>query len=263
MKRLDNKVALITGGSTGIGEEIVRQFAAEGAKVAFCARTVETGRAFEAQMQKAGYDVSFTPCDVTDEEAIASCVAGVVAKYGRLDVVVANAGTGRLIPWPEESTDAFDKTIKLNLNGMMYLCRAAWPHLIKSGAGSIIAITSLSAWMAIGRDQLERMGGAQPSAAYQASKAAMEGFAVHLAGMGGEHNIRVNVIRPGRIMTHRYEGALGEEGLFWPHYKEAQLLKRHGRSEDVAYAAVYLASDESSFITGVMLDVNGGAIVKL
>ncbi len=263
MKRLENKVALITGGSTGIGEELVRRLAAEGARVAFCARTVETGKAVESALQAAGCETSFTPCDVSDEKAVAAWVDGVVAKYGRLDIVIANAGGARLKPWPAESADAFDKTIQLNLNGMMYLCKAAWPHLIASGGGSVIAITSLSAWMAVGSDQLERMGGAQPSPSYQAAKAAMEGLAVHLAGRGGEHNIRVNVIRPGRILTGKLENMLGEEGLFWPHYREMQLLKRHGRSEDIAHAAVFLASDESSFITGAMLDINGGAVAKL
>jgi NAD(P)-dependent dehydrogenase (short-subunit alcohol dehydrogenase family) len=145
---------------------------------------------------------------------------------------------------------------------MMFLCRAAWPHLIESGAGSAIAITSLSAWMGIGRDQLAKMGGA-PSASYQASKAAMEGLVVHLAGRGGEHNVRVNAIRPGRILTDKFRAWLGDEGIFWNHYKEAQLLKRHGQSDDIANAALFLASDESSFITGTVLDVNGGAVVKL
>ena len=263
MGRLEGKVALITGGTTGIGRELVRRFAAEGAIVAFCARTVEAGRNLESELTAHGLNVSFSPCDVTDEKAIASWVEGVAATRGRIDVVVANAGASRFKPWPAEPTDAFNKTIRLNLHGMMYLCRTAWPHLIAAGGGSIIAISSLSAWMAIGCDQLDRMGGEQPSAAYQASKAAMEGLAIHLAGRGGEHNIRVNVIRPGRILTDKVDHYLGEEGLFWPHYKEAQLLKRHGRSEDVAHAAVFLASDESSFITGVMLDVNGGAVVKL
>jgi len=86
---------------------------------------------------------------------------------------------------------------------------------------------------------------------------------VHLAGRGGEHNIRVNAIRPGRILTRRWEELLGEEGMWWPHYRQVQLIKRHGRSEDVAHGAVFLASDESSFITGTFLDVNGGAAVKL
>ncbi len=263
MGRLQGKIAVVTGGTTGIGKEIVKRFATEGAWVAFCARTEKTGRDFEREMKAAGHEVSFTKCDVTDEKLVGSWVESIAASKGHIDIVVSNAGTGRLKPWPSESTDDFDKIIQLNLNGMMYLCRAAWPHLVASGGGSVIAVTSLSAWMAIGRDQLNHMGGQQPSAAYQSSKAAMEALAIHLAGRGGEHNIRVNVIRPGRILTDKYEDALGEDAVFWPHYREVQLIKRHGRSEDVANAAIFLAADESSFITGVTLDVNGGAIVRL
>jgi NAD(P)-dependent dehydrogenase (short-subunit alcohol dehydrogenase family) len=92
---------------------------------------------------------------------------------------------------------------------------------------------------------MERMGGFQPSAAYQASKAGIEGLAKHLAGRGGEHGLRVNVVRPGRILTDKWEGVLGEDGLFWPHYQNIQLLKRHGRAEDVAAAVAFLASDEA------------------
>jgi NAD(P)-dependent dehydrogenase (short-subunit alcohol dehydrogenase family) len=256
--RLDGKVAIVTGGTTGIGEAIVRRFAAEGAQVAFCARTDDAGRAVEASVPGS----HFVRCDVTDEAAVDAFVAATVTRFGGLDVVVSNAGTGGGNAWPDEPTDVWNGFVELNLNGMMYLCRAAWPHLVERGGGSIVAITSLSAWMVVGRDQLEKMGG-QPSASYQASKAAMEGLAVHLAGRGGEHAIRVNAVRPGRILTDKFRTWLGEEGVFWAHYREAQLLKRHGHVDDVANAALFFASDESSFVTGTVLDVNGGAVVKL
>jgi NAD(P)-dependent dehydrogenase (short-subunit alcohol dehydrogenase family) len=258
-ERLTGKVALVTGGTTGIGEAIVRRFAAEGAQVVFCARTAEAGRAVERDVPGA----SFVRCDVTDERDVEALVAAAVERHGGLDVVVSNAGTGGGHPWPTESTEAWDGIVDLNLNGMMYLCRAAWPHLAARGGGSVVAITSLSAWMAIGKDQLERMGGFQPSASYQASKAAMEGLTVHLAGRGGEHGIRVNAVRPGRILTDKFREWLGEDGVFWSHYREVQILKRHGHVDDVANAALFFASDESSFVTGTVLDVNGGAIVKL
>ncbi len=145
---------------------------------------------------------------------------------------------------------------------MLHVCRAAWPHLVARGGGAIVPITSLSAWMAIGKDQLAKMGG-MPGAGYQAAKAGMEGLTVYLAGRGGEHGIRVNAVRPGRILTDKFESWLGEDGVFWSHYREAQLLKRHGRSEDIANAVLFFASDESSFITGTVLDVNGGAVVRL
>ncbi len=263
MQQLTGKIALITGGSTGIGKAIVERFAAEGASVAFCARTADTGRAVERAVTEAGGHARFCVCDVTDEHAVDAFVADTVATLGALDIVVSNAGTGSGNPWPNEPTDAFDSIVDLNLNGMLYLCRAAWPHLVARGGGSIVAITSLSAWMAIGRDQLDTMGGFQPGAGYQAAKAAMEGLTVHLAGRGGEHAIRVNAVRPGRILTDKFESWLGEDGIFWSHYREAQLLKRHGRSTDVANAVLFLASDQASFITGTVLDVNGGAVVRL
>jgi meso-butanediol dehydrogenase/(S,S)-butanediol dehydrogenase/diacetyl reductase len=259
VQRLEGKVALVTGGTTGIGEAIVRRFAAEGAHVTFCARSEDAGKDVEASVPGSQY----VRCDVTDERDVEALVAATVDRWGGLDIVVANAGTGGGHPWPDEPTDTWNGFVTLNLNGMMYLCRAAWPHLVGGGAGSIVAITSLSAWMAVGRDQLDKMGGFQPSASYQASKAAMEGLTVHLAGRGGEHGIRVNAIRPGRILTDKFRDWLGEDGIFWSHYREAQILKRHGHVDDVANAALFLASDESSFITGTVLDVNGGAIVKL
>ena len=259
MARLDGKVALVTGGTTGIGEAIVRRFAGEGAQVTFCARTEADGHALEAAVPGA----RFVRCDVTDEADVAALVATAVDTFGGIDIVVANAGTGGGHPWPDEPTDVWDGFLDLNLNGTMYLCRAAWPHLVARGGGAIVAITSLSAWMAVGEHQLERMGGMQPSASYQASKAAMEGLTVHLAGRGGEHGIRVNAVRPGRILTDKFRGWLGEDGIFWSHYREVQLIKRHGHVDDVANATLFLASDESSFITGTMLDVNGGAVVKV
>ena len=127
MQQLTGKIALITGGSTGIGKAIVERFAAEGASVAFCARTEDTGRTVERAVTEAGGRARFCVCDVTDEHAVDAFVADTVATLGALDIVVSNAGTGSGNPWPNEPTDAFDSIVDLNLNGMIYLCRAAWP----------------------------------------------------------------------------------------------------------------------------------------
>lgn len=205
---------------------------------------------------------TFIAADITDEASVSRVIDAAVDRYGRLDVVVANAGGANIGPWPDEPVEQWRELIDINLHGTMLTCRTAWPHLV-STKGNIVVISSLSAWTGVCAHEMERMGGFQPSAAYQASKAGIDGLAKHLAGRGGEHGLQVNVVRPGRILTDKWQGFLGEDGLFWSHYQDIQLLKRRGRVEDVAAAVAFLASDEAAFITAAVLDVAGGAVAKL
>ena len=262
MGRLDGKVAIITGGTTGLGEAMVHRFVAEGAKVGFCARSADAGgRVAEA----AGGDAWFAACDVTDRDAVGAFTDAVAERFGGLDIVVANAGGGGGGQWPAESVDDWHGVVALNLDGTMFTAQAAWPHLVERGGGSIVTVSSLSAIMGVDQHALDQMGGFQPSASYQASKAGVDGLTVHLAGRGAQHGIRVNGIRPGRILTAKYEEMFGsaEGALFWSHYQHVQMLKRHGHVDDVASAALFLASDEAGFITAQLLNVDGGAIAKV
>jgi len=205
---------------------------------------------------------TFIAADTSDEATISGVIDAAMDRHGRLDVVVANAGGANIGPWPDEPVEQWRELIDINLHGTMLTCRAAWSHLV-SAKGNIVIIWSLSAWMGVGAHEMGRMGGFQPSAAYQASKAGIEALAKHLAGRGGEHGLRVNVVRPGRILTDKWLDFLGEDGLFWSHDQNIQLLKRHGRVEDIAAAVAFLASDEAAFITAAVLDVDGGAVAKL
>jgi NAD(P)-dependent dehydrogenase (short-subunit alcohol dehydrogenase family) len=260
--RLAGQVAIVTGGNSGIGEATAQRFAAEGARVAFCARRVEQGRVVEAAIRGEGGEALFVECDVTDSSQVEAFVAQAVEHFGGLDVVVNNAGSAGPHQWPDEPDDAWHSIFRLNVDSVFYVCRSVWPHLIAAGGGSIVNIGSLSAVAGVGRDQIEVMG-YQPSPSYQASKAAVEGLTLHLAGRGGEHGIRVNCLRPGRILTRQWEEAAGEDFLFWPFYQKIQMLKQHGRARDVADAALYFASSESQFVTSQILDVNGGAVARV
>jgi NAD(P)-dependent dehydrogenase (short-subunit alcohol dehydrogenase family) len=253
-ERFADRVAVVTGASSGIGQAVAERLAAEGASVVACAR--------HEPEEQIGAEITFVPTDISDEASVTALMDAAVDRYGRIDVVVANAGIANIGPWPDEPLDQWREILGVNLTGTMLTCQAAWPHLVES-SGNIVVVSSLSAWMGVGQHELDQMGGFQPCPSYQASKAGIEGLAVHLAGRGGEHGVRVNVVRPGRILTDKWEDVLGQDGLFWSHYEKIQLLKRHGRTQDVAAAVAFLASDEAAFITAVVLDVDGGAVCKL
>jgi len=262
MKRLQDKVAIVTGGASGIGQSIVEHFVKEGCRVVFCGRREDLGAQVARQMSAIG-SAAFFQCDVSKPSEVERLVAHTVALFGKVDIAVSNAGGATPHAWPDDSDDNFHTVIEQNLGGMYNLCRHVWPHMVNARSGSILAISSLSAWGGIGQKQLQLMGGIQPNPGYQASKAAMEGLVAHLAGRGGEHGIRVNGIRPGRILTAAAMAATGDSSLFWGLYEQIQMLPVHGEPADVAHAAVFLASDEAKFITAEIMDVNGGAIAKV
>ena len=259
--KLAGKVAIVTGGNSGIGKAIVHRFAKEGGKVALLARREPEGLAVQQAVRDAGGDAIFVQCDVSDRQSAEAAVERTVETYGRLDVVVNNAGGGVRERFPDETDEGWDRVIGVNLTGVFYMSRAAWRHLVSAGEGVIINISSGAAVMGFTDRYLEATGGAWPSSSYFAAKAGLEGFTRYTASIGAKSNIRVNCVRPGQILTplvdvdgeHRFKGA----------FDILQMLEGTGYPEDVANAVLFLASEEARFITGEFINVDGGISAKL
>ena len=259
--RLNGKIAIITGGNSGIGEATARQFAKEGAKVAILARREAEGLAVQQAIRAEGGDAVFLPCDVTSRRAVEDAVARTVSLYGALHVLVNNAGGGARDMFPDESDEVWERILRVNLTACFFICRAAWPHLVQSGNASVVNVSSLSAVYGISDAVLERFP-VLPSSSYIAAKAGLEGFTRYIASLGGRHKIRANCVRPGQVLTKRLTSDAGEH-IFARHFDIWQLLKGPGFAEDIANAILFLASDESRFVTGEILNVDGGAAAKL
>ncbi|HEV3194757.1 MAG TPA: SDR family NAD(P)-dependent oxidoreductase [Candidatus Cybelea sp.] len=246
---LQGRTALITGASRGIGRAIALEFARRGADVALVGRDLaaleETGAACASA--RTGATAELFQADVTDREAIDRIVAEVVARFGRLDCAVANAGQsvdGLLLRLKAETIDSM---LDVNLKSAFYLCSAVAKPMMKQRAGSIVLMTSI-----VG------MSGNAGQAAYAASKAGLIGLCKSVAKELGSRNIRVNAVAPGLIetgMTERMPGAAKEFLI-----KQAA-LGRAGKPEDVSGAVAFLCSDAAGFITGQTLVIDGGILI--
>lgn len=247
MKLLEGKIALITGASKGIGRAIAGRLAAEGATVAFTyLSSVEKGQALEAELAAAGVPAKGYRSDASDYKAAEALVESVLTDFGRLDVLINNAGItkdGLLMRMSEEQ---WDSVINTNLKSVFNLTKAATRPLMKQKGGSIINLTSV-----VG------LRGNAGQANYAASKAGIIGFTKSVALELGSRNIRCNAIAPGFIETEM-TGELDQKVV--DEWKQSIPLKRGGTPEEVADCAVFLASDLSRYITGQVLQVDGGML---
>ncbi|QIG53777.1 SDR family oxidoreductase [Altererythrobacter sp. BO-6] len=248
MGRLSDKVCIITGTGGSMGRQAAELFAAEGAKVVGCDVDVAAAEACVAAVRAAGGEMtSLHPCNLTnvdDCQRLADCA---VTNYGGIDVLYNNASMA-YFGWLEEiSDDDWHRTIDQEVNLIYYMTRAAWPQLKKRG-GSLINTASVSAWIAYK---------VLPAIAHTAAKGAVLAMSRQLAMEGSEHRIRVNTISPGLIETKQTKAFL--ELPDWSSYMiDKIMLGRPGLPKEVAYTALFLASDESSFITGADIRVDGG-----
>jgi 3(or 17)beta-hydroxysteroid dehydrogenase len=249
--RLAGKVALITGGAFGMGASECELFAKEGAKVAVGDVADAQGRDVVDRIAKAGGQARFVRLDVTKEDDWRAAVADTVAAYGKLDVLVNNAGISGGIEEDIMSSTAWDRLLDVNAKGVFLGMKHAIPAMQKAGAGSIINISSISG--IVGQEMIH-MG-------YNASKGAVRAMTKSAAGQYATENIRVNSVHPGFMPPMRTSRVTAD-----PAQRERFIrtvpMRRAGELLEVAYPVLFLASDESSYITGAELVVDGGFIAR-
>jgi NAD(P)-dependent dehydrogenase (short-subunit alcohol dehydrogenase family) len=253
---LENKVAFITGGASGIGAGTAKRFAQEGAKIVIADMHEEEGEKLRAEIESSGAEVIYVDCDVSQPEAVKSAIDAAVARFGRLDIVFANAGiNGVWTPVDELSPEEWDKTLNINLKGTFLTVHYAVPHLKAAGGGSIIITSSVNG---------TRTFSTPGASAYSTSKAGQVAFMKMVALELGRDNIRCNAVCPGAIHTNIHErteqrdteklGIAVEMPQGSPALNEGQ-----GEPVDVADTCLFLASDLGRHVSGVEIFVDGAA----
>jgi len=250
--RLEGKVALITGGTSGIGSATAVRFAREGAAVAVTGRNAERGEAVVAEIARAGGSAMFIRADVRKAADCRNTVERTLERFGRIDILFNNAGVFHPKTVPECTEEEWDETIESSLKGAFLMSKYALPSMIERGSGSIIHTSS--GW------GFQGGGGA---AAYCAAKGGLVVMAKAMAIDHGRHGIRVNCVCPGDVLTPMLHDDAAKRGMEWDDYAAgaaARPLGRIGTVDEIADAVLFLASDESSFVTGESLVVDGGGI---
>ena len=254
VRRLEGKVALVTGGGSGIGRAICERFAREGARVAVADWRREAAEETVARIVAERGTALATNGDVASPDDAERMVAETVGAYGKLDVLVANAGQALVATAVETTPEQWERTIGTNLTGCFLLARAAIPRLVAAGGGSIVLTASQLAFV-----------GAERFAAYAASKGGVLNLVRALALDHARDSIRINALCPGAVETplllDQFAGQDGPQGSL-DDLVALHPLGRLGQPEEIAAAALFLASDEASFVTGSALVVDGGYLAR-
>ncbi len=255
--RLANKVALVTGAGSGIGRATALLFAAEGARVVVNDRAVNTGEETVQMIKKAGGQAVFAAGDASVAADGETAVKKTLVTFGGINILVNNVGgmVGVKGALGDTSEDQWDSVIKNNVKSTFFMCHQVLPLMIKAGGGAIVNMGSQFGVVSV-----------PLTAAYATAKAAVVHMTRQMALDYGRYNIRVNCLCPGPIMTEGHERFLRSSGSYEKAVadrKRATALGRMGRAEDVAYCALFLASDESAYVTGHALVVDGGYDARL
>ncbi|MUG99132.1 glucose 1-dehydrogenase [Scytonema sp. UIC 10036] len=252
--KLKDKVAIVTGGSKGIGWGVSTVFSQEGAKVVIVARNVQDGEQTAEEIRQKGGKATFVQCDVSNEEDVKKMVRTSLDAYGQIDILVNNAGVGIYKSVLDTTNEEWDRCLAIDLKGAFLCSKYVIPQMQTIGKGVIINMSSVHSRATV--------NGAAP---YAASKGGMTALTRNMAIDYGP-SIRVNAISPGWVMTplikqlfSSYDNPIEQQHAV----EQRQVMKRIGTPEDIGYAATFLASDEASFITGTELFVDGGLTAQL
>lgn len=254
MGRLDNKVAIVTGGAMGIGKAAAEVLAREGAKVAIGDINEKVGEETTEAIRKEGGEVFFQKFDISVSAEVERLVNAAVDRYGKLDVLVNNVGIAISGSAADISEEDWNRVLNVNLSGVWRGMKYAIPHMIKNGKGSIINTSSV-----------QSLVGFHGWAGYAASKGAINSLTQQAAIDYAPQQIRINAIAPGTIMTPMNEKIFKEVAdpvALIKSWNDAHPIGRFGQPEEVANLILFLASDESSFITGEIVRVDGGMVIK-
>ena len=246
---LNEQVCLVTGASRGIGEAITRRFYAAGARLVLLDVNNEGTEQLARDLDPSGDRILCQRADVTQEQEVQGAVEQAVERFARIDVAVNVAGIIRHMPIEQMSLEDFESVMRVNLTGTFLVCRAVIPFMKKQGKGKIVNIASLGG----------RTGRPGVGVNYAASKAGVIGLSQTLARETGPAGIYVNAIAPGPILTELTRQVGPEVFDTW---NAGRAVSKNGLPEDVAEAALFLASAKSDWITGVTLDINGGILIR-
>ena len=247
MNRLAGRVAVITGSSRGMGLAIARGYAREGAHVVLTSRTVASLTGFVEELSQLGVRVLPLEVDVSRPEDVERMVARVDESFGRVDILVNNAGMPMVAPSEELDLASWQRTLDTNLTGSFLCAQAAGRVMLRQGSGCIINIASLTSFL-----------GFPGRLAYSATKSALLGLTRTLSSEWAPRGIRVNALAPGWILTDLLQSVIDRGALDPEKLISRTPLRRMGTPEDVVGPAIFLASDESAFVTGQILPVDGG-----
>lgn len=250
MGKLENKVAVVTGASSGMGEAIAKLFASEGASVVAMARRKERLDDLIKEIEADGGKAIAVAGDVTIQEDVDNSIKTAVDKYGKLDIVINNAGLmDKMQPVERVTDEDWNQVLDINLSGPMRMFRAAIPHMLNQGKGTFVTVASAGG-----------IRGAIAGPTYTASKHGVVGLAKNVAFMYAKKGIRSNIIAPGGVSTDMAAGAAGwdQEGMAICTAGVEEENPRYGTPEEVAQIALFLVSDDASFVNGVTVPADAG-----